>query len=148
MKHYKGITKWTPCDFALVCCCPLGSNRTDRCHVVLHIKLGIHTALWKYQISIAWPSIFLCCCHFIYNIGNSIWQFCCILHHNLFKYKLHLSYIKSLACKKETMLTSQPLVYMLVVFNQQLAGDWKMKLISTSFPLLPNFHGQDSQVNH
>jgi hypothetical protein len=37
---------------------------------------------------------------------------------------------------------------MLVVFNQQLAGDQKMKLHSTSFPGLSNIHGHDSLVNH
>ena len=37
---------------------------------------------------------------------------------------------------------------MLVVFNHQLAENWKMTLSSALFPWLPNFHGQDSKVNH
>ena len=98
----------------------------------------------------------LCCCHFIYSIilgiqfgSSAVNVVSCTTDLYLFKYKLYLSQIKFLASKKKrkTMLTSQALMSTLVVFNQQLAGDLKMKLSSTSFPWLPNVHGQDSLVN-
>jgi len=87
----------------------------------------------RYNGSIKVPNLpcraihILCCCHFIYStiLGIQFGTFAvnmasCTTDLYTFKYKLHLSYIKSQVCKKErkTMLT-QPLVSMLEVLKKK-----------------------------